>query len=293
VPGGDRALVVGRAIRDLGGSAVRGDAQRLVAGGEDRARLARRVGEGVGERPHAADRYVPVSGAAADHVVEEAAVLLQGGVVGVGEGADEGVGEDHTAHQVVLEVLLHGGPDRLLEQHPPGLLVVEAAAQLVAGGQRLREGREDPLGGAAGPAVELPPGPVLAVGTGEPGERLPGAPFAAADEESGGPAVAFCGCVGGDGTGADPEVQRKVPDDLLRQQADQVRVAGQPGVDPGEGAGGHRRAARVVQPLQDQHGAPGPGQIGGGDQAVVAAADDDGVVGPVCAGSLGCGHGSW
>lgn len=116
----------------------------------------------MGERAHAADRDVPGSGAAADHVVEEAAVLPQGRVVGVGEGADEGVGEDDSADEVVGEGVLDGDPEGLLEEDAPGVLVVDAAAQLVAGGEGFGEGGEDLLGEAAGHAVEALPGLVLA-----------------------------------------------------------------------------------------------------------------------------------
>ena len=149
VPGRDDALAVRAPVGDLGGPPVRLDAHRLVAGGDHDARVARRRGDRVRQGAHAADRHVPGAGAAADHVVEEAAVLPQGGVVGVREGPDEGVGEDDTADEVVGEVLLHGGADRLLEEHPPRLLVVDTPTQLVARGQRLGERREHPLGDAA------------------------------------------------------------------------------------------------------------------------------------------------
>lgn len=289
VPGGGDALAVGRTVGDLCRAAVRVDAYRFVTGGDDGARGARGGCQRVGEGAHAADRYVPVAGAAADDVVEEAAVLLKRGVVGVGERADEGVGEDHAPDEVVGEVLLDRDTDRFLEQGPPGLLVVDGSAQFLAGGQRPGEGGEDALGDAAGHAVEALPGPVLALGAGEPGERLAGALLTTADEQPGGPSVTFGGGVRGDGAGADPEVEPQFPDDLLGQQADQVRVPGQPCVDAGERPGGHRCPAGVVQPFQHQYGASGPGQVGRGDETVVASADDDGVVRP---GSLVCGHGS-
>ena len=59
-----------------------------------------------GDRAHAADGHPPLAGAVADQVVEEAAVLHQRRVVQVGEGADQGVGRDHAAHEVVGEALL-------------------------------------------------------------------------------------------------------------------------------------------------------------------------------------------
>lgn len=77
VPGCGDALAVGGPVGDLGGSAVRVDAHGLVPGGEDGARAPGGGGQGVGQGAHAADGDVPGAGAAADHVVEEAAVLPQ------------------------------------------------------------------------------------------------------------------------------------------------------------------------------------------------------------------------
>lgn len=303
VPRGDGALDVGRPVGDLGGPSVRRDPPRLVTGGDHGTRRARGRGQRVRERAHAADRHVPGSRTAADHVVEEAPVLTEGGVVGVREGADERVGEDDPAHEVVGEPRFDGRADRLLEQDPPRLLVVDTPAQVVAGGQGLGERREHPFGDAARHRVEPLPRLVLAARARQPRERLAGAALSAADEQAGGVTVAFDGGVRRDRAAADAEVEVQVPHDLPGQQADQVGVPRQPGVDPGEGPGGHGGSAGVVQPFQHQHGTPGAGQVGGGDQAVVAAADDHRVVRVVrpgsgrTSGAVGvCGggrHGSW
>ena len=61
------------------------------------------------------------------------------------------------------------------------------------------------------------------------------------------------------------------------QQADEIRVPRQPGVDSLEGVCRHSRAADVVEPFQHAHAAAGTGQIGGGDQSVVPAAHYDDV----------------
>jgi hypothetical protein len=74
------------------------------------------------------------------------------------------------------------------------------------------------------------------------------------------------------------EVEPELLHDLRRQQADQVRVARQPGLDPGERLLAHRRAADVVEPLEHQRAQAGAGQVGGRDQPVVPAADDHRVV---------------
>ena len=87
-----------------------GAGHQLGAGGD------RRRGQPVGDRAHAADRHVPVAGAAADEVVEEADVLGQGRPVEVGEGADEGVGGHDAAHRVVGERRPQRLPQRPLDQ---------------------------------------------------------------------------------------------------------------------------------------------------------------------------------
>ncbi len=60
-----------------------------------------------------------------------------------------------------------------------------------------------------------------------------------------------------------------------RQQAHQIRVPRQPGVDAVEDLRRHRGAADVRQPLQQPHPQARPGQVCGGDQTVVPAAHDD------------------
>ncbi len=259
-------------------TAVGVDPQHLVPGGELRPGRPRGLGQGVRQRAHAADRDVPVAGAAADHVVQEAAVLDERGVVRVGERSDQGVGEHHAPHQVVVEVLLDRPPDRLLEQHPPGRLVVDAGAQLRPGRQRFGEGGEDLPGDPPGRPVEGPPAVVLALRAGQPREGLPGAGLVAADEQPAGAAAALDGRVRGHRALAYREAQAQVADDLRREEGDEVRVARQPGVDAREGAGGDRGPAGAAEAFQDQDRAARPGQVRGGHQAVVPAAHDHGVV---------------
>ncbi len=74
-----------------------------------------------------------------------------------------------------------------------------------------------------------------------------------------------------------PNPGAEIVEDAPRQQADQVRVARQPGVDTVEGVGRNRGAADVVETFEQPHPAARPRQVGGGDQPVVAAADDDDV----------------
>ena len=69
--------------------------------------------------------------------------------------------------------------------------------------------------------------------------------------------------------------QVEVGDDLGIEQAD--RVAGRRVAEARVELLGHRRAADHVAALQHRHLEPGAGEVEGADEAVVAAADDDGV----------------
>ena len=62
--------------------AVGGDRDDVGVGAQLRSGIAGRSLELGADAPHAADRHVPVARAAADHVVQEAAVLAQALVVG-------------------------------------------------------------------------------------------------------------------------------------------------------------------------------------------------------------------
>ena len=70
--------------------------------------------------------------------------------------------------------------------------------------------------------------------------------------------------------------QFQVADDLRAQQAHDVGEFGE--AIAGKDLLGHRRAADDVAPLEDHHLLARARQIGAGDQAVVARADDDRVV---------------
>ena len=85
--------------------AVRIDRVNLCARDDFGAVAGRRGSQRSAHRTHAADRHVPIAGAAADQVIQETDVLLQRRVVGAGEGADQRVGRHHAAHQIVARPL--------------------------------------------------------------------------------------------------------------------------------------------------------------------------------------------
>ncbi len=143
----------------------------------------------------------------ADDVVEEAPVGEQ--VVGVGERADQRVGEDDAAGGVVLDVLLDRLTDRALDEHPPRL-VADVVAEVAGAAQRLRQRREHPLG----------------QGCARQAERT--------EARRGGRHVAS----------PQLDVEAELVDDLRREQADEVRVLRQQGIVGRE----HPRADRVAPP---------------------------------------------
>ncbi len=70
--------------------------------------------------------------------------------------------------------------------------------------------------------------------------------------------------------------QLEVADDLWPEERHDVREDAES--EPGEQLLGDRRAAEDVTLLEDHSLHPGPGQVGGADEPVVAAADDHRVV---------------
>ena len=152
-------------------------------------------------------------------------------------------------------------PSGALEQRLPGGVLGDLGAQLLARGQRLRERGEHAPADPRRHRVEVAPGVVRG------GVRAHEQPGAVRPRR-----------VGGDPAPAQLDVEAEIARDRPRQQRDEVGVARQARVDAGPGALGDGRAARVLAPLEHEHGAPGAGEVGGGDEPVVAAADDHGVV---------------
>ena len=259
----------------VGGGLDRDDlgAAAQLGAGAARGRLQR-----AGHRAHPAHRHVPIAGAVADHVVEEAAVLAQVGVVRAGEGPDERVGQGDAAQHVVGKALLDELADRALEQRVPRRVVAHAGAQALGAEQRLGHRGEDRLRDPRADPVEALPAIDRRRIARRGRQRRAGALAILAVDEHAARRIARQRRVGGDPPPAQPDAEAQFVDDPLRQQADQVGVARQPRVDTRPRALGDRRAADVVAALEHQHRAPGAREVRRGDQAVVAAADDDRIV---------------
>ena len=194
----------------------------------------RGAGQPVGHRTHAADRDVPVAGAATDEVVEEADVLAQVGPAHLGEGADEGVGRDDAAHRVVAERALEDLPQRAPDQRLPERVVADQRRDLGLGAQRLEDGREDLLREVVHPAVEVLPRGILPGPAGEGGEAGRGRLRVTVVDEQAAAGVAGHRREGGVAPPDQPHVEVEVGDHLPGQQRDEVGVARQPRVDPGK-----------------------------------------------------------
>ena len=227
------------------------------------------------DRTHAADRHIPFAGAAAQQVIQEADVLQQRWIVGPGERADQRIGGHHTADQIAADGFGDRVPDRPADHGLPRLLCTGITAgedmleRVVAGLQRCRHRRPQPRGDDPGATVEL--GERLGIAGRTDGVERRFRP----DQQAGLSAGRRIRCVRRIPASRQPHPHTEIVDDAPRQEAHQIRVAGQPSVDAVEGVRRHRRAANVVESLQHPHPTPGTGQIGGGNQSVVPAADND------------------
>ena len=184
----------------------------------------------AGHVAHAASGHFPFAGFVADKVVKEAAVLQQSRVVGMREHADLSVGENHAAKQVVAQVALDGGTQRLFHETPPrfamSIVRIEATLHFAFGHERFKHRvphlfREGPR--------ETIEAPELVVFGSVAGQLLDG--FEAdvlghiAHEKSVVPAILDVGRVGTGRAPAQIKVQAEVADDFFRKQADQIGVA--------------------------------------------------------------------
>ena len=252
-----------------------------VRGGQDgRAGVARGPLQLAGDRAHAADRHVPVPRPAADQVVEEADVLLQVLVVSPGEGTDQRIRQDHTADQVAAQLPADRLSDGMFDHGLPRRVGPGP------GGEGPRVGPRQQRRGHGGPeslrelparGVERGEGAELAVGSADGGERRGRGGLVPVVHQQGPAAVRGVRGVGGIAPPRQRDAQAEVVDDLPGQEADEVRIAREAGVDAVERVRGYRGAAGVFQLFQDQDVPPGLGQVRGRGQSVVAAADDDGV----------------
>src|SRR5262249_7274898 len=93
-------------------------------------------------RAHATDRYLPFAVLVTDQMVDETTILQQRWIVRMGQDADLCIGENKTAHQIVLQIPLDRGAKRFLHQTAPGLarhvVGIEATPKFIFGYQRLQ-----------------------------------------------------------------------------------------------------------------------------------------------------------
>jgi hypothetical protein len=201
---------------------VRVDGVNLCTRENFGAMTGSRRGQCAADCAHAADRDVPVTGAAAKQVIEETHVLRQRRVVGAGESADHRVGRHHTANQVVANRLGDGVSDRAPDHRMPRRIGVgitsgqHIAARFVAGAQRVGQRRPQPGGDDAAATVELGE-PRLVVGGPDRRERR-----VWPDQQARAPRRRRIGRVRRVAAAHQPHPDTQFVDDAARQQADQI-----------------------------------------------------------------------
>ncbi len=265
--------------------AVGGDRRNLRPGDDLGAVPASGRLQCAGDCSHSTDRNVPLAGAAAEQVVEQADVLGQRRVAESGERSDQRIGGHHPADQIAADRLGDGQPDRLLDQRRPRRRGVGAAglqhlpAGVLAAAQRFGQRRPQRFGHRPATPVEVGETTLVAGGahrrerrSRRSGGRSIGV---GTDQQSGAATVARVRRVGGIAAPGQPDRSAEILDDAGRQQAHQIGVSGQPGIDPVERPRRHRRPAHLVESFQHPDPKTGPGQIAGRHQSVVPAADDD------------------
>ncbi len=176
----------------------------------------RRRGERAADRAHASDRDVPVAGAAAEQVIQEAHVLRQRRVVGAGECADQRVGRHHAAHQIVGHRVRNRLRDGLIDHEPPRGVVADVSARLVARAQRLHQRRPQPRGDDAAATVELGEPRLVARSANRPERRV------RSDQQARAAARRRIGRVRRVAAAHQPHPGTQVVDDAAWQQADQI-----------------------------------------------------------------------
>ena len=95
------------------------DRDHLGSGAHLTSGRAHTVGELSGDRSHATHWDIPLPRALPDHVIQKADVLMQGVLVGVCERTDQPVGENKTAHHIVLESVLQNFTEGALDKVRP------------------------------------------------------------------------------------------------------------------------------------------------------------------------------
>ena len=225
-------------------------------------------------RAHAADRHAPLAGAVAEAVEEEAAVLHQGRVVQRRVRPDQAVGANDPAHDVVAEAALERDTQRLLDDVGPRDHV-DLVAHVTDVGERLQKRRGHGPAQLSHVVVKRLPGVELVVGAGQPAKRCTRRiARVGLDQQA---LLAVRGVRRG-GPRSQLEPEPEVLDERIGHQAHEVGEPRQSGVEVVERTRTHRGSADVIEALEHRDQEPGAGQVGRGDEGVVATADDDDVL---------------
>ena len=240
-------------------------------------------GERVGDRAHAADRHPPLAGAVADQVVEEAAVLDAATGRACARRCRSGASVATTPRTVSsakrVSMASPSGRSTRSRQSAGSTCAADLAARRGSGSVSVGATRRGEL---ADLAVER---------AARPRTRRRSRSAPRNDCARGArPRAARRAARRATPSRTYRRVGRRRPRRAAagrgRGRRRSARAAARPGRSsatagrgqPGNACADDRRAAGVVEPLEDQHRQPGPGEVGRGGQPVVAAADDHDVV---------------
>ncbi len=179
-------------------------------------------------------------------------------------------------------------PSGLLEQGLPELVVVERRPHVPGSAQRLGHRREEQPGDGLQSLGELREPRRLTGAAGHAGEGVGGGRGIRCVDQDAPRGVVRIGRVGGVAAAPQPDAEPEVVDDAAGEQAHEVGVARQSCGDARPRLLRHRGTPEMVEPLEHDDRPPGPRQVRRGDEGVVAAADDGGVI---HGGGDGSGHG--
>ena len=279
-PGVELLAVLGH--RAGGATPLDADVVDLLVGADVDAEPLRHPLQRLGEAPHRPPQVGPLAALAGGHphgVVE--LDVTRAGVARTAEGADQPQGGGGPLHDVRLEVVLGGVGDRAQDHELQHVLVArlgELGGELGKGGRVAQDVLVHDLAGAVDHGV------VDGIGLGvllrEAGDLLDRVVHALPEEET-------VLTVESRGEGARVALEHlhavveqvEIAEHLLRRQGEDVRPGG--GDVPRRaldllGEGG---AADVLVALQNADVVARPGQVAGGDEPVVPAADDHRIVG--------------
>jgi len=248
-----------------------------------RATTGRGAREFIGHASHSTDRDFPFAGLVADNVVEKTAILEEGWIVRMREEANLSIGKNDAAEQIVLNVSFDGASEGFLDEAPPRfsaqIALRELAREILLGAERFEHGIPQLLGENSGEAIEVFELIELAAAPRQFTKGFATGFFGKVAQEEA--VMATASGIGRKGRGnaaAEIEIQPEFMNNFLGQEAYEVGVARDFSFVSGEEPLGSCGPADVIVFLEEQDAQPRARQVGSGDEAVVASAENNHVI---------------